>query len=200
LRFYYNLSYILIIQRVKELEKGLRDEISVIGAAGTLGSCATFNIAVHKLADEIIMIDPWESMLKAHWMDIATAASEQNVVVRRGTYLDMTGSDIVVITSGAPSGIISSRSELLSSNLPIIKQNAENIKKYCPEAIVITETNPVDPLNYAVYLTNGKKDRRKYIGYSLNDSIRFRMWVAEARVFSQTVSGVPLLANMAITR
>ena len=28
-------------------------KISIIGAAGTLGSCATFNIITHNLADEI---------------------------------------------------------------------------------------------------------------------------------------------------
>jgi len=39
-------------------------------------------------------------------------------------------------------------------NLPIITENAEKIRVYCPDAIVITETNPVDPLNYATYLVN----------------------------------------------
>jgi malate/lactate dehydrogenase len=92
----------------------------------------------------------------------------------------MTGSDVVVITAGAPSGVISSRSELITGNLPIIKENAEKIREYCPESIVITETNPVDSLNYATYLVNRYKGRRKFIGYTLNDTIRFRMWTAAA--------------------
>ena len=155
-------------------------KVSIIGAAGTLGSCAAFIIAVQKLADEILLIDPWENMLKAHWMDLTTAAAGQDVSVRRGTFEDISGSDIVVVTAGAPSGVISSRSELITGNLPIIKENAEKIREYCPDAIVITETNPVDPLNYATYLINRHAGRKKFIGYTMNDTIRFRMWTAEA--------------------
>ena len=165
-------------------------KVTIIGGAGTLGSCAAFNIAVHKLADEILLVDPWENMLKAHWMDLTTAAAGQDISVYRGSFEDMTGSDVIVLTSGAPSGVTSSRSELITGNLPIIKDNAEKIREFCPEAIVITETNPVDSLNYAAYLVNQNADRRKFIGYTLNDSIRFRMWAAEAlRVKPSRVQG-----------
>jgi len=155
-------------------------KVTVIGGAGTLGSCAAFNIAVQKLADEILLIDPWENMLKAHWMDLTTASAGQDISVHRGSFEDMTGSDVIIITSGAPSGVTSSRSELITGNLPIIKDNAEKIQEFCPEAIVITETNPVDSLNYAAYLINRNSGRQKYIGYTMNDTIRFRMWAAEA--------------------
>ena len=155
-------------------------KITIIGGAGTLGSCAAFNIAVQKLADEILLVDPWENMLKAHWMDLTTAAAGQDISVHRGSFEDMTGSDVIVITAGAPSGVTSSRSELITGNLPIIKDNAEKIREFCPEAIVITATNPVDSLNYATYLVNRNAGRRKFIGYTLNDTIRFRMWAAEA--------------------
>ena len=154
-------------------------KVAIVGAAGTLGSCAAFIIAIQKLADELLLIDPWENMLKAHWMDLTTAAAGQDVSVRRGTFKDLKGSDIVVVTAGAPSGVISSRSELITGNLPIIKENAEKIRQYCPDAIVITETNPVDPLNYATYLVNRHAGRNKFIGYTMNDTIRFRMWAAE---------------------
>ena len=166
-------------------------KITIIGAAGTLGSCAAFIIAVQKLADEILLIDPWENMLKAHWMDLTTAAAGQDVTVKRGTFKDMGGSDIVVVTAGAPSGVISSRSELITGNLPIIKENADKIREYCPDAIVITETNPVDPLNYATYLVNRRAGRNKFIGYTMNDTIRFRMWAAEvAGVSPSQVKGM----------
>jgi malate/lactate dehydrogenase len=155
-------------------------KITIIGAAGTLGSCAAFNIAVHRLADELVMIDTSENMLKAHWMDLTTAVTGLDIAVHSGVYEDMRGSEIVVMAASAPSGAISSRSELLPINLPILKGNAEKINLYCPGAIVIMETNPVDALNYAMYLMSRSRDRRRFIGYSLNDSIRFRMWAAAA--------------------
>ncbi len=155
-------------------------KITVIGAAGVLGSCAVFNLIVDRLCDEVVMIDPWVSMLKSHWMDLSTAATVKGITVRSGSYENLAGSDIVVDTAGAPSGAIKVRSELLPANLPIIREHAEKISQYCPEAIVITATNPVDSLNYTMYLLSQHKDRRKFLGYSLNDSIRFRMWSAEA--------------------
>ena len=166
-------------------------KITVIGGAGTLGSCAAFTIIDRKLADELLLIDPWADMLKGHWMDLSTAASATDIVVNKGGYEDMAGSDIVVMAASAPSGAIDSRSELLPINIPIIKDNSEKINQYCPDAIVIMETNPVDPLNYAMFLMSKSKDRRKFIGYSLNDTLRFRMWAAEALgVQASRVKGV----------
>jgi malate dehydrogenase len=90
----------------------------------------------------------------------------------------MGGTDIVVMCAGAPTGAIKSRAELLPGSLPIIKAAADNINKYAPNAIVIMETNPVDPLNYGMYLMSTDKDRRRFVGYSINDTLRLRMWVA----------------------
>jgi malate dehydrogenase len=161
-------------------------KITIIGAAGTLGSCAAFNLVNKKLADEILMIDPFENGLKAHWLDLVTVGNMLGVVVEKGSYEDMVGTDIVVMTAGAPTGAVKSRAEFLPSNLTIIKTTAEKINHYCAKAIVIMETNPVDPLNYTMYLMSQDKDRRRYIGYSINDSIRFRMWSAEALGVSAT--------------
>ena len=155
-------------------------KITVIGAAGTLGSCAAFNIVTHKLADKLVILDPWANMLRAHQADLSTAVTGQDITLYTGNDADMKGSDIVLMTAGAPSGKIASRNELLPGNLPIMRENAAKINKYCPEAIVITATNPVDPLNYAMYLLSQNRDRRRFIGYSLNDTYRFRTMAAKA--------------------
>jgi malate dehydrogenase len=68
---------------------------------------------------------------------------------------------------------------LLPLNLPIFQDIAGKIKQFCPESIVIAATNPVCPLNYGIYLSTGF-DRKRIIGYSYNDSIRFRMFTARA--------------------
>jgi malate dehydrogenase len=155
-------------------------KISIIGAAGTLGSCAAFNIIIHRMAAELVLIDPWKDMLKAHYMDLTTAITWQHIDVKMGEYPDLAESDIVVITAGAPpAGQITSRRELLPGNLPVVQENIQKINQYCPDATIITATNPVDPLNYATYLLSAKKDRRKIIGYSLNDTFRFRSISAE---------------------
>jgi malate/lactate dehydrogenase len=166
-------------------------KITIIGAAGTLGSCVAFNIISHDLADELVMIDPWEAMLKAHWVDLSSAITGKDITLRLGSDKDMRHSDIVIMAAGAPSATISSRNELLPGNLPIIQENAEKIKTYCPQAIILTATNPVDPCNYAMYLLSSHQDRRKFIGYSLNDTLRFRRTSALALgVKDSRVSGM----------
>jgi malate dehydrogenase len=155
-------------------------KITIIGAAGTLGSCAAFVLTNNRLADDILMIDPFENALRGHCLDLEAVAANQGISIHKGDYEDLPGTDIVVMTAGAPQVASQSRSELLTSSLPIIRTAAEQINRYCPKAIVIMETNPVDPLNYALYLMSQDKDRRRYIGYSLNDTLRFRMWSANA--------------------
>ncbi|MFC2122523.1 malate dehydrogenase [Bacteroidota bacterium] len=167
-------------------------KISIIGAAGCVGSCAAFNIAIHGLADEIVIIGGRrQNVLKQHAMDLGTAVAARDILVRTGSYEDISGSDIVIISASIHEGVLSSRMELLPSNLPLILNIGTMIKRFCPEAVVITATNPVDPLNYGIYLLNSDRDPRKFIGYSVNDSYRFRMMVASALgVKTSELSGI----------
>jgi malate dehydrogenase len=168
-------------------------KIAIIGAAGTVGSCVAYTLVNNKLADELLLIDPFEDALKGQWMDLVAVGAAQGITIKKGKNEDLPGSDIVIVAVGAPVNAKASRLELLSTSLPIIKAVAENINRYCPKAIVITETNPVDPLNYAMYLLSPDKDRRRYIGYSLNDTLRFRMWSAEELgVSAARVSGIAI--------
>lgn len=166
-------------------------KITIIGAAGTVGSCTAFAIAVRGLADELVMIDLNRNLLMNHVMDISTAAlGLQNIVVRAGNEEDLFGSDIVIMAAGVPWRYISSRMELLKDNVPVIQDTAKKIKRFCPDAVVITATNPVDPLNYAMQLSSGL-DRKRLIGYGYNDSIRFRIMAAKAlSVTPREVDGI----------
>jgi len=154
-------------------------KITVIGASGNVGSCAAFSIAAHRLADELLLIDlPRQDMVTLHAMDIDTAVTGKDMLVHAGQYEDMVGSDIVIMAAGSAKTFLS-RMAVLPENLPLIRDIAGNVKQHCPNALVIMATNPVDPLNYAMHLASGL-DRRQLIGYSYNDSIRFRMRLAQA--------------------
>lgn len=155
-------------------------KIAVLGAAGSVGAPAAFYLAVSGLAEEIVLMDSRGNMAKQHAMDIGTAASALGVRVKDGGYEELTGSDVVVNAAGAPQGLIADRMEMLPENIPMIRDFALEIKRRCPSAIVITLTNPVDPLNYATWRVGGF-DRRRVIGYSINDSFRFRELVARTK-------------------
>lgn len=155
-------------------------KVTVIGAGGSVGGPVAFYAAVQKLADEILLIDVRQNVAEQHAIDLGTAVSALGVKVKAGTSADMAGSDIVINAAGALQGLIADRMELLGKNLPIVKGIALDIKQNCPDALVITATNPVDPLNYATYLAGGF-DRSRLLGYSLNDSARFREMVAKKK-------------------
>lgn len=171
-------------------------KISIIGAAGCVGSSAAFNIATQGLASDMVLADIRQNVLENHFIDIVNAAvaSKKDLSIRIGNHEDIGGSNIVIIAAGlsvgakalaaesnpVPKQAIHSRQQLVADNLVIIQEWAQAIAQFCPDAIVITVTNPVEVLNYASYLLSSTRDRKKFIGYSFNDSVRFRLGVAQA--------------------
>ena len=163
-------------------------KIAVIGAAGSVGAPAVFYLAANRLADEFLMIGgKRQNVLEQHAIDISTAVSSRDIIIRAGDYNDLGGTDIVINAAGAPQGLIADRMEMLPKNIELVRHISGKIKQYCPDAFIITATNPVDPLNYTTYLAGGF-DRNKLIGYSINDSFRFREFLA--RTYNVKVSQV----------
>ncbi len=150
-------------------------KITVLGATGSIGSPTSFYLAARKLADEIVMVGgKRQNVLQQLEMDIATAVASQDVVVRAGDYDDLPGSDIVVNCAAPHSKVVlKDRSEMLAPNISHVKEISLKIKRHCPDAIIINVNNPIEPLSYVSYLA-GEFDRKKIIGYSMNDTFRFR--------------------------
>ncbi len=154
-------------------------KISIVGAAGYVGSNVALTLATHGLADEFVLIDPYKvNVVTQLAMDTNTAAADKKVKVRAGDFKDIKDSHLVIVAAGAPQGVLSSRMEMLPKNLPIILDIAGNIKQLASDSIVITATNPVDPLNYLMYRYT-EFDRSRIIGYTSNDTIRFRQMIAQ---------------------
>jgi malate/lactate dehydrogenase len=155
-------------------------KIGVIGAAGTVGSSCAFNIVAQHLADELILIDRNEDVLISNWMDLNSASTGKDMLIRKGVYEDLDGADIVVMAAGVSHNLVSGKAAMFPINAVTVTETTTAINRYCPEAVVITETNPVDSTNYLTFLLSKSQDRRKYIGYTYNDSMRFRQNAAQA--------------------
>lgn len=155
-------------------------KVGVIGAAGSVGAPAAFYLAVSGLVDELVLIDLRPNVVQQHAMDMNTAASQWDVRVVAGGFEDLAGADVVINAAGIPQGHIADRMEMLPKNIPLVRDTALKIKANCSDAVVLTATNPVDPLNYATWRAGGF-DRRQIIGYTINDSFRFRELVARAK-------------------
>lgn len=154
-------------------------KISVLGAAGSIGAPVSFNIAASGSAEELLMVDVANlNVLEHHALDIRTAASFHNVTVKTGGYEDLSGTDIIINCAGAHVALNTDRREKLRNQTRFISDIALKIQSFCPDAIVITVVNPVDAMNYATCLA-GDFDRRKVIGYTINDSLRFKETLAK---------------------
>jgi malate dehydrogenase len=155
-------------------------KVTVIGAAGSVGAPAAFYIGVSGLVDELVLVDMRPNVVQQHALDMSTAMSELGVKVKAGTNEDLAGSDVVINAAGVPQGLIADRMEMLPKNIPLVRDVALAVKQYCPQAFVITATNPIDPLNYCMWRVGGF-DRHQVVGYSRNDSTRFREIVARTK-------------------
>ncbi len=154
-------------------------KIAIIGGGGTLGSCTAYTLALKGLVDELVLVDVNRNLALAHFMDIATAiVGIQNTKIWAGSYDDLNRSDIVIVVAGIPHPSAPSHLEMLHANLSLMRDIIRKIDTYCPEAIVITATNPVDSVNLGMFLMSTKLSRTKLLGYDLNDSLRFQQAVA----------------------
>jgi malate dehydrogenase len=161
-------------------------KVSIMGASGVVGSATAYALASQGTLDEVLLVSRRPNLAASHALDIQAAISgRNNTRVRGGADADLAGSDIVIIAAGLHLPAAAPVEEKLAVNLPILQNISASLEKYCPGAVVITATNPVDLLNYGVYLSTSM-ERRQLIGFNLNDSTRFRMALAAALGLSAT--------------
>jgi len=156
-------------------------KISLIGA-GQIGGTLAHLIGLKELADEVIVFDIASGIAKGKALDIAQSSSVDGFNVKfTGTdsYEDIKNSDVIIITAGVPRKPGMSRDDLLGINLKIIKQVAEGIKKYSPNAFVICITNPLDVMVMAFQKYSGLSTN-KVIGMAgILDSSRFKLFLSQ---------------------
>ncbi|WP_254824441.1 malate dehydrogenase [Haloglomus halophilum] len=157
-------------------------KVSVIGAAGTVGAAAGYNIALRDIADELVFVDipDMEETTIGQAADANHGiAYDSNTTVRQGGYEATEGSDVVVITAGIPRKEGQTRIDLAGDNAPIMDDIGSSLAEYNDDFVSITTSNPVDLLNRHLY-ESGDRDRHKVIGFGGRlDSARFRYVLSE---------------------
>ncbi len=157
-------------------------KVSVVGAAGTVGAAAGYNIALRDVCDELVFVDipDQEDTTIGQAADVNHGtAYDSNTTIRQGTYADTAGSDVVVITAGIPRQPGQTRIDLAGDNAPIMEDIGSSLAEHNDDFVTITTSNPVDLLNRHLYET-GERAREKVIGFGGRlDSARFRYVLAE---------------------
>mgnify|MGYP000395099044 CR=1 FL=1 len=157
-------------------------KVSIIGAAGTVGAAAGYNLALRDVVDELVFVDipDMEDETVGQAADANHGiAYDSNTTVRQGTYEDTAGSDVVVITAGIPRKPGQTRIDLAGDNAPIMEDIGSSLAEHNDDFVSITTSNPVDLLNRHLY-ESGDRDRHQVIGFGGRlDSARFRYVLAE---------------------
>jgi len=155
-------------------------KISLIGA-GQIGGTLAHLIGLKELAHEVVLFDVASGIAKGKALDIAQSSSVDGFNVKfSGTdnYEDIKDSDVIIITAGVPRKPGMSRDDLLGINLKIIKQVAEGIKTYSPNAFVICITNPLDVMVMAFQKFSGLPTDKVVGMAGILDSSRFKLFLS----------------------
>ncbi|MCU0303540.1 MAG: malate dehydrogenase [Thermoanaerobaculales bacterium] len=180
------------------------NKIGLIGG-GYIGGVLLQEIVQRRLAREVGMSDPApfvnpsdppdrqevakkQSVSKGKCLDVAegtpTIRSDVRCVGSKD-YSAIEGADLVINTAGVPrkarpDGTFPTREELLTINLKVTAEVAEGIKKYCPDAIILSIANPLDAIVYTLDKRLAPPKGRLFGMAGQLDSGRYCYFVAEA--------------------
>jgi len=162
-----------------------RHKISVIGAGNIGGECAR-SLAMKELGDVVLLDIPNAAKPELHMprgkaLDLACCGSIESFDARiTGTfeYADIADSDVIIVTAGVPRKPGQSRDDLVQINAGIVKNVAENIKKYAPNAIVIVVSNPLDAMVYVMWKVTGFPAARVIGQAGALDVARYKTFLA----------------------
>ena len=173
-----------------------RKKIGLIGAGNIGGELARL-CANEELGDVFLYdIPAKENFAKGKALDLEQNGSVlgyDSHIRGTGNWADLEGADVLIITAGIPRKPGQSRDDLVASNLPIIRDVANNAKKVCPNAFVIVISNPLDAMVYE-YKRVVSAPKNLVIGMAgVLDSARFQLFLArEAGVSVKDVRAMVL--------
>jgi malate dehydrogenase len=162
-------------------------KVTVVGA-GFYGSTTAQRLAEYDIFDTVVLTDIIDGKPAGLALDLNQSRPiegfETTVVgVTTGPngegYEAIEGSDVVVVTAGLPRKPGMSRMDLLEVNAKIVRQVAENIAKYAPNAVVIVVSNPVDEMTALAQLATQFPKNRVFGQAGVLDTARFTNSIAE---------------------
>jgi len=166
-----------------------RAKIGVVGAGGNVGATCALWAAAKELGDIVAVDIRINDMLPVdgRMLDLLQAGPVERFdasIVATDDYAALDGSDVVVVTAGLPRKPGMSRDDLIETNVKIVKQVCEGVKRHAPDAIVIVVSNPLDAMVYTAWKTTGFETNRIIGQAGCLDIARFKTFIALETGFS----------------
>jgi malate dehydrogenase len=158
-----------------------RAKISIIGA-GNVGATAAHWAASKELGDVVLVDIPQvDGMPQGKALDLFQCSPVEGFdakITGCTTYEPTKDSDIVIVTAGLARKPGMSRDELLVINTEIVKDVAQNVAKFSPNAVMIVVSNPLDAMVYVAWKASGFPTKRVLGQAGVLDAARYRAFLA----------------------
>lgn len=149
-------------------------KVGIIGA-GAVGSATAFALMMRGVARKVVLVDANEKRAQAEAMDIAHAAPFAYAnKIKAGSYKDLEGSEVVIITAGANQKPGETRIDLLGRNVKIFEDIIPQVVKAAPDTILIITSNPADIMTEVALKLSGFPKERVIGSGTVLDTSRFR--------------------------
>src|SRR5258707_1649318 len=157
-----------------------RNKIALIGA-GQIGGTLALLAGVKELGD-VVLFDIVEGVPQGKALDIVQGSSIEGydaAITGANDYSGIKGADVVIVTAGVPRKPGMSRDDLIGINTKVVGEVGAAIKQHCPQAFVITITNPLDAMVWVMKEATGFPANRVVGMAGVLDSARFRYFLAQ---------------------
>lgn len=153
----------------------LKPKVAVIGG-GNVGIRYAYSLMLSGAARSIVITDIDVKRAEGEVLDLSSGMpyTASPVEVSSGTYADIAGSDLVVITAGRKQAPGQTRMALAKDNVELFRRIVPEIVKYAPDAVILVVSNPVDVLSYAAYKFSGSPSGKVIGSGTVLDSGRMR--------------------------
>jgi malate dehydrogenase len=153
--------------------------IAIVGGAGGVGASVAFNLLRMDAGHEVAILDSRPNMVVSHVMDLEqTLLLGAGKSIREGDDSDLAAADVVIVAAAVPLTVNTSRMVYLEDNAAIVAGVLDRLDPGW-KGVLLMVTNPVDPLCTWALRRSGI-DRRRLLGYTINDSLRLRTGIARA--------------------
>jgi len=135
------------------------EKLTIVGAAGMIGSNMAQTAMMMKLTPNICLYDPYAPALEGVYEEMRHCGFEgMNLTYTSDVAEALTGASYVVSSGGAARKAGMTREDLLKGNAEIAKEFGENVKKYCPDVKhIVVVFNPADITGLITLVYSGVK-------------------------------------------
>ncbi|NET37665.1 MAG: L-lactate dehydrogenase [Cyanothece sp. SIO1E1] len=159
----------------------IRPRKGVVIGAGQVGIACAYSLLIQDCFDELILQDINQEKVEGEVMDLAHGIPFiAPTDLKAGTVADVgQDADMVIITAGAAQKPGESRLNLVERNVAIFKSILADVVKYCPNAILLIVSNPVDIMTYVTLKLSNFPSSRVIGSGTVLDTARFRSLLAK---------------------